>query len=118
MIMDKFINECYLQKTNQFDALDVWNKINKIGVKIALSLDNKGENVIARLNSDNSKIIGVISDEDSKTLKPFFEAGWNEYDKDTKKINNPLFVGSISKVDDKADENKRIGICVFVKVCK
>ena len=113
--MDKFIKECYLQKTNQYNALCVWSKIKKLGVELAISFDEKEENVIARLKSDLSKIIGCISEEDSKSLRPYFEAGWNKYDNGTKKIENPLFFGSVSRVDDKADENKRLSICIFVK---
>ena len=56
--MDKFIKECYLQKTNQYNALCVWSKIKKLGVELAISFDEKEENVIARLKSDHSKIIG------------------------------------------------------------
>lgn len=112
--MGKFIKECYLQKTNQYDALCVWDKIKKLGVKFAITFDDKEENVVARLNSDPSKVIGVISEEDSKPLKPYLEAGWNEYKRNDNKIEKPLFVGSVSRVDDKADENKRLSICVFI----
>lgn len=112
--MGKFIKECYLQKTNQYDALCVWDKIKKLGVKFAITFDDKEENVVARLNSDPSKVIGVISEEDSKSLKPYLEAGWNEYKRNDNKIEKPLFVGSVSRVDDKADENKRLSICVFI----
>lgn len=112
--MIKFIKECYLQKTNQYNALCVWSKINNLGVELAISFDEKEENVIARLTSDLSKIIGGISEEDSKSLRPYLEAGWNKYDKNTNKIENPLFFGSVSRVDEKADENKRLSICIYV----
>lgn len=112
--MGKFLKECFLQKTNQYDALSVWDEIKELGVELAISFDEKERNVIARLMSDPSKVIGVISEEDSKSLKPYLEAGWNEYKKDEKVIEKPLFVGSVSKVDDKADENKRLSICVFI----
>ena len=112
--MGKFIKECYLQKTNQYDTLSVWDEIKELGVELAISFDEKEENVIARLNSDLSKVIGVISEEDSKSLKPYLEAGWNEYKKGAKEIEKPLFVGKVSRVEEKADENKRLSICVFI----
>lgn len=111
--MGKFIKECFLQKTNQFDALDFWEEIKIIGTHFSLSFDQKEENVVARLISDNSKIIGVLSKEDSKQLEPFLKGGWNKYENGT--VNNVLFVGVVSKVDEKADENKKISICIFVK---
>ena len=113
--MGKFVKECYLQKTNQYDALSVWSQINELGSELVLSLDEKEKNVIARLKSDPSKMIGSISEEDSKSLKPYFEAGWNKYDKENKKIEKPLYVGAVSRVDEKADENKRLSVCIFVK---
>lgn len=111
--MDKFIKECYLQKTNQYDTLSVWDEIQELGVELAISFDEKERNVIARLESDPSKVIGVISEEDSKSLKPYLEAGWNVYNKEI--IEKPLYIGKVSRVDDKADENKRLSICVFIK---
>jgi len=110
--MDKFIKECYLQRTNQYDALSVWAEIKELGAELAISFDEKEKNVIARLGSDPSKVIGVLSEEDSKSLKPYLEAGWNVYIKET--IEKPLFIGKVSRVDDKADENKRLSICVFI----
>ncbi|SEA55953.1 hypothetical protein SAMN05216462_1794 [Xylanibacter ruminicola] len=110
--MCKFFKECYLQKTNQYDALSVWDQIKELGVTLAISFDEKEKNVIARLESDPSKVIGVISEEDSKSLKPYLEAGWNVYN--NKKIDKPLYIGKVSRVDDKADENKRLSICVFI----
>ena len=83
--MGKFVKECYLQKTNQYDALCVWSKIKNLGVGLVLSLDDKEKNVIARLKSDPTKILGCISEEDSKSLIPYFEAGWNKYNKDDKR---------------------------------
>lgn len=116
--MGKFIKECFLQKTNQFDALSVWEDLG-MGKNVDLTYDEKKEKIIARLESDKSKVIGVLSEEDSKSLKPFFEAGWNTFETENGNlpeiVSKLLFYGTISKFDEKADENKRISICIFVK---
>lgn len=112
--MDKiFIKECFLQKTNQFDALEVLfnNKDSlKLGTKICLETDSdldKGETqVFAKLESDKNKTIGVLSEEDAKDIKPYI---------DTKRTD--IFSCLISKYDKEADENKRVKIAIFV-ICK
>lgn len=110
--MDKvFIKECFLQKTNQFDALEVlFNNVDslKLGTTICLKTDSdldKGETqVFAKLEMDEEeKTIGVLSEEDAKDIKPYIE---------TKRTD--IFSCLISKYDKEADENKRFKIAIFV----
>ena len=104
--MGKFLKECFLQKTNQFDALDVWGKLG-MGKSLSLRYDKKeinGEGLFG------DKVLGVLSDEDAKSLKTYLDAGWNKTD------DKPaLFYGKISKFDQKADENKRLEVAIFVQ---
>lgn len=103
-----FLNECFLQKVNQFDALDVISKDDKklsLGNELVLDIDtdNDGkEAVFAKLGEAK---IGILSEEDSKIIRKFLKAGW-------KKV---LFESRISKYDEKADENKRYSIVIRIK---
>jgi hypothetical protein len=104
-----FLNECFLQKVNQFDALGVISEDEKklsLGTELVLDIDkdNDGkEAVFAKLGDAK---IGVLSEEDSKIIRKFLKAGWN---------NNVLFESRISKYDEKADENKRYSIAIRIK---
>lgn len=118
--MNKFLKECFLQKTNQFEALRILNedtelmRVLKLGSELTISFDkatteSSKKEVIAKTKTINKRmvgVIGVISDEDAQQIKPFLEQGW---DKD-------LFECRVSKFDEKADdENKRISIAIFIK---
>lgn len=109
-----YLKECYVQKTNQFDALEVWKQLD-MGCEIDLCFDKKGENVIARLHKDCSKVIGQLPKDESESLEPYLEVGWNKFDDVSKKIIDVLFSGRISRFDEKADENKRISIAIFIE---
>lgn len=104
--MDMFLKECFLQKTNHYDALKVLGENEnalKIGTSLELDLgDDEGKKcVIAK--SGNS-IIGSLSEEDSKIILIFLNAGWNM-----------VFECRICKNDPKADENKRYSIAIKIK---
>lgn len=107
--MGIFLKECFLQKTNQFDALKVWDDLG-IGVALFLTLDKNG-NIVARINDTDMVTIGVLSIEDALSLKPYFDAGWNSAHVPEK----ILYSSIISRFDEKADENKRISISIFVE---
>ena len=104
-----FLNECFLQKVNHYDALVVINDNKEklsLGKELVLEIDNDNdgkEAVFAKL--DKAKI-GVLSEEDSKIIRKFLKAGWK---------NNVLFESRISKYDEKADENKRYSIAIRIK---
>lgn len=111
--MGKFLKECYLQKTNQFDALEVLQNSDnlKVSTKLQFRLDD-GEDVKKDValytlagNPDDEKKIGVLSNDDSKDIRTFLEAGW---------INTSLFECIVCRYDDKADENKRISVVIKV----
>lgn len=106
--MMMFLNECFLQKVNQFDALIVINDDKEklsLGNELVLDIDkdNDGkEAVFAKLGDAK---IGTLSEEDSKIIRKFLKAGWK----------NVLFESRISKYDEKADENKRYSIAIRIK---
>lgn len=106
--MMMFLNECFLQKVNQFDALIVINDDKEklsLGNELVLDIDkdNVGkEAVFAKLGDAK---IGTLSEEDSKIIRKFLKAGWK----------NVLFESRISKYDEKADENKRYSIAIRIK---
>lgn len=106
--MGTFLKECFLQKTNQFDALEVWKDLD-VGVGLNISRDEKG-NVIA-IVKESKKILGLLSKEDSMSLEPYFNAGW---DVDSEKEKS-LYYGTISRFDKEADEDKRISVAIFVR---
>lgn len=110
--MGVFFKECFLQKTNQFDALKVWDELG-IGVDLFLTSDGKG-NIIARTKDTDMVTIGVLSIEDALSLKPYFDAGWNSVPVPDK----TLYSSIISRFDEKADENKRISIAIYIEACK
>lgn len=111
--MGKFLKECYLQKTNQFDALEVLqNSENlRVSTKLQFRLDDgeDGRKDVSLYtipgNPDDEKKIGVLSSDDSKDIRKFLEAGW---------LNNDLFECVVCRFDDKADENKRISVAIKI----
>ena len=109
--MGTFLKECFLQKTNQYDALRVWEKL-RIGV--GLYLYKEGDLVKVRLKDGGDKsTIGVLSSEDANSMMPYLKAKWNSEDDDKSK--KALYTSIISRKDDNADENKRISISIFIE---
>ena len=116
--MAKFLKECYLKKTNQYDALRVPNMKDNLGVTCPLKLafiedttDNKKYvTAIREIIDGNGHAarykIGVLSDDDAKDIKKFMEAGW---------IEDSLFECRVCKYDEKADENKRISVAIYIQ---
>lgn len=106
------MKECYVQKTNQFDALDVLGEIKELGTPFQLKLevneDGKKEVVLytAPNNPADAKKIGLLNDDDAKDIKKFLEADWTE---------NKLFLCKVCRYDEKADENKRISVAIYIK---
>lgn len=109
--MGTFLKECFLQKTNQYDALKVWENLN---IGVGLYLYKEGNVVKAKLIDGGEKItIGVLSTEDANSMMPYLEAKWNSEDDDKSK--KALYTCIISRKDEKADENKRISISIFIE---
>ena len=109
--MNKYLKECYLYKTNQFDALRLKKfcpKAIEIGAELKLKCEKhdmtaQGKVVAKTLEGDGT-IVGVLSDEDAKDIKPYLEMEWNE-----------VFLCRVSKNDFKADENKRLSIAISIR---
>lgn len=112
--MGKFLKECYLQKTNQFDALEVLQDPDnlKMTTQLQFRLDEgeEGKKEVALCtisdNPDNVKKIGILNSDDSKDIIKFLQSGW---------VGNSLFECVICCFDDKADENKRISVAIKIK---
>lgn len=115
--MDKiFLKECFLQKTNQFEALDVLSKDEndlKLGSSLFLCFDEKNDKekklVFAKTKvkdgniEGEEKTIGILSEEDAKEIKPYLEVGRMD-----------LYECRISRFDKDGDENKRFSIAIFI----
>lgn len=112
-----FLKECYLKKTNQYDALRVPDMKTNLDVTSPFKLtlvedttDNKKYvTAIREINGENGAArytIGVLSDDDAKDIKKFLEAGWTE---------DTLFECRVCKYDEKADENKRISVAIYIR---
>ena len=119
--MDKiFLKECFLQKTNQYEALDVLSKDEndlKLGSSLFLCFDEKNDKekklVFAKTKVKDGNIegeektiektIGILSEEDAKEIKPYLEVGRMD-----------LYECRISRFDKDGDENKRFSIAIFI----
>ena len=112
--MGTFLKECFLQKTNQFDALEVIDDYRKrtdnkkrndpLGLGAKLTLDKKeyeGKFCVFAMLGD--KEIGIVSEDESKDIIKYLIAGWKH-----------IFECRISKVDEKGDENKRYSVAIFI----
>ena len=111
-----FLKECFLQKTNQYEALDVLSKDEndlKLGSFLFLCFDEKKDKekklVFAKTKvkdgniEGEEKTIGILSEEDAKEIKPYLEVGRMD-----------LYECRISKFDKDGDENKRFSIAIFI----
>lgn len=115
--MDKiFLKECFLQKTNQYEALDVLSKDEndlKLGSSLFLCFDEKNDKekklVFAKTKvkdgniEGEEKTIGILSEEDAKEIKPYLEVGRMD-----------LYECRTSRFDKDGDENKRFSIAIFI----
>ena len=118
----KYLKECFLQKTNQYDALEVLcilSKLSKekelklLGSPLSLCYDEKQEIVFAKTKVKDGNIegeektientIGILSEEDAKEIKPYLEVGRMD-----------LYECRISRYNKDGDENKRFSIAIFI----
>lgn len=111
-----FLKECFLQKTNQYEALDVLSKDEndlKLGSFLFLCFDEKKDKekklVFAKTKvkdgniEGEEKTIGILSEEDAKEIKPYLEVERMD-----------LYECRISRFDKDGDENKRFSIAIFI----
>jgi len=124
---DVFLKECYVTKVNQYGALRVWKSLgvssiltlsvgeNNEDIFFNYEIDEKNEEVAEKepikSTEQTKKIekykIGLLSKEDADPINKFLEAGReNEFE------------CVISKLDEKADEDKRISVAIFIKRMK
>ena len=105
-----------MQKTNQYEALDVLSKDEndlKLGSSLFLCFDEKNDKekklVFAKTKvkdgniEGEEKTIGILSEEDAKEIKPYLEVGRMD-----------LYESRISRFDKDGDENKRFSIAIFI----
>lgn len=104
--MDKYYyKECFLEDIYHFEALDVWKELEP-GDQVSLYFDKKDADCIQKIKvktCDSDKVLGVLSEEDSKSMLPFYKCGWEQ-----------IFLGKIGFYDKK-EENRRIKIVVYIK---
>lgn len=103
--MKTYYKECFLEQVYHFDALLVWGEL---GPKYKLQLSWDKEDVLysknIKVKSENLEFtIGILSEEDSESILPFYKSGWD------------LFTAIIcSKEESNNDEDKRIKVVVYI----
>lgn len=109
--MGKFLKECFLQKTNQFDALRLKKfcpTAIELGSELNLVYEKEDslakDKVVAKTLDEKGNVVGILSDEDAKDIKPYLEMGWNE-----------VYLCRVSKNDFTMEENKRLSIAIFIR---
>ena len=108
--MDKiFLKECFLQKTNQYDALEVLsndkNALN-LGSELFLCFDekfDKDKKIVFAKKKNTEKALGALSEEDAKDIKPYLDVERTD-----------LYECRISRYNKDGDENKRFSIAIFI----
>lgn len=106
--MNTYYKECFLEDIYHFEALDVWKEL-KPGEDVVLCLDKGDADCSKKLKvkwtnkAKDCKVLGVLSEEDSKSMLSFFKSGWDK-----------IFSGKICFID-KESENQRIKIVVYIK---
>lgn len=96
-----FLKECYIQGTNQYEALDVWGSL-KIGKSLHLKYED--DKVMLNLDDGNNKI-GFLSDEDAIDIKQYVKSGWE----------NMLYEARLSYIDESnSDESKRMKAVIYI----
>lgn len=107
-----FLKECFLQKTNRYEALEeLSNDKNALdpGTPLCLCFDEDLDKVQKRvfakktINDNEGKTIGVLSDEDAKDIKPYLDVERTD-----------LYECRISRYNKDGDENKRFSIAIFI----
>lgn len=112
--MNTYYKECFLEDIYHFEALEVWKDLeNKPEVQFFYDKDDVDyrKNIKVKLykgrNAD--KVIGVLSEEDSKSMLPFFKGGWEI-----------VFIGRVCFVGEKEEdqEKQRIKVVIYINDLK
>lgn len=108
-----FLKECFLTDIIKYDALAVWKQL-EIGKKLELefnsTLYHSGKKCIYANFLDDSKVIqkiGVLTEEDAKMIDQIMSMGWKD-----------VFLCYVSQVDDKATNDQRIKVALYIKQYK
>lgn len=110
--MGTYYKECFLEDIYHFDALDVLKDLEP-GKVVELDYDESNATYRNRIlvrwsknkeSAETLKTLGVLSEEDSKSMLPFFKNDWGK----------EVFMGKICFVD-KETEIQRIKIVVYIK---
>lgn len=109
--MRTYYKEFFLEDIYHFEALDVWKELKEMPrVELFYDKDDADyrKNIKVKLadNDSYSAILGVLSEDDSKSMLSFFKAGWNN-----------VFSGQICFLEDKG-EKQRIKIVVYINDVK
>lgn len=104
--MSVYYKECFLEQIYHFDALKVWKAID-IGLKVSFRFDDNnftyGKNIKVVLFDNDSITLGILNEEDSKSMIPFLESKRTD-----------VFIGDICFIDNSDSENKRIKIVIRI----
>ena len=105
-----FWKECFLTDIIKYDALSVWKQL-QMGTELTLELDStlygSGKKCIFANKHEGdvgTKKIGVLTEEDSKMMDQIMVMGWND-----------VFSCYVSQVDDKATNDQRIKVAIYIK---
>lgn len=107
-----FLKECNVCETNRYDALtpEVWPLLHEPQeVFLDCRDDEDKEKVCIKINvniggKDEKRKIGVLSKEDSESIIKYVKMKWQ----------STLYNAVISRFDDKADENKRLSVVIYI----
>ena len=96
-----FYKECFLLKANQYEALELLNNEGQLKIGTLLKLFQDKDEIFAC--ALNGKRIGLLPKEETELICNFLKMGWHQ-----------LFKCRVSKYDEKADENKRFSIAIYI----
>ncbi len=109
--MNKFLKECFLQKTNQFEALRLKKfqpEVIELGAELQLMVEYDHpaakDKVVAKTLGDAPDIVGILSDVDVKDIRHYLEMKWSH-----------IYECRVSKADYNADENKRLSVAISIR---
>ena len=107
-----FLKECNVCETNRYDALtpEVWPLLHETQeVFLDCCDDEDKEKVCVKINvtiegKEEERKIGVLSKEESESIIKYVKMKWQ----------STIYNTVISRFDDKADENKRLSVVIYI----
>lgn len=98
--MSTYYKECFVEQVYHYDALQNWETLTP-GDVVKFEYDDSLNKV--KVNKE-AICIGVLSDDDSKSMLPFLKAGWEN-----------VFSGKFCLKSDADAEDKRIKIVIYIE---